>query len=200
MYEKQQWEKVLSAIQRKSESEKHKDFATQILTRYQHLEKEKARQERENKKAPTTRTVTGDKKAVAGSATKNPVGASSLNLGVKRTLDEAVGSTASASAAKKPSMGDGKVPTSAPSVNKPATSSGPTRIRVAGPSNLSDKKSTSSTGISTGSSTGTTTTVAKSKPPTSSGFFKNLNNSAVPSKPQPKYVVLPPVMCETDNC
>lgn len=72
IYKQQVWGKVLDSIQRKSESEKSKEFAAQVMTRFQHLEKERARQERDPKKMAGTRNT--DKSKPAASMSNGGVG------------------------------------------------------------------------------------------------------------------------------
>ncbi|KAF8253523.1 hypothetical protein K440DRAFT_253618 [Wilcoxina mikolae CBS 423.85] len=187
MYEKQQWDKVLNAIHRKSELDKSREFANQIMTRFQHLEKERARKEREAKKLRGANTDK-QKAVTSGVVKKEP--SSSLNTGVKRTIEE-VGKGTTANASKKVSLGEVRNSVSNSNIPKSAGPSVPAKNGISSTSSSSagDKKPIpSSAGASTGPtpSSTTATATAKSKPPASSGFFKTLGKSAEPAKAQSK--------------
>jgi hypothetical protein len=199
MYEKQQWTKVLANIHKKAELDKSREFANQIMTRFQHLEKDRARKEREaaRKTSAASATATNEKqKTVVGGAVKKEP-SSSLNAGIKRTIDE-VGKGTTTNAAKKMSLGD--VRNSIPNSNPPKTAAPSVPARN-GPSasSVGDKKSTSSVGTSTGpaaitASSAAPTVAAKPKPPANSGFFKALGKTAEPAKAQSKFVFPGPMM------
>lgn len=189
MYEKQQWEKVLNNIQRKSELDKSREFANQIMTRFQHLDRDRSRTERDAKKAAGTNNA--DKpKTVASSGVVKKDASSSLNAGVKRTIDE-VGKGPPTSAAKKVSIGDVRNPM--PNPNPPPKSAAPSVPARNGPSSsVGEKKSatTSSVGISTtGPPPTSTTATATAKKPASSGFFKSLSKPAEAAKAPTKFVL-----------
>jgi len=181
MYDKQQWQKVLTNIHRKSELDKSREFANQILTRFQHLERERARTDRETKKAAgTAGTNNVDKqKAAAPSGAMKKDASSSLNAGVKRPIEE-VGKVLTASAAKKVLIGDVRNPM--PNSNAPKSAAPSVPARNGPSSNGGEKKSATMSGVATStigqSPTSTTATVSTKKPPSSSGFFKSLSKPA----------------------
>lgn len=195
LYEKQVWDRVLTIIHKKSELDKSREFATLLITRYQQLDKEKQRKEREKK----TRANISDKaKPVAsGNVTAKKEANSSLNAGVKRTIDE-VGKGAASGAAKKVAIGDARNPVSSSNSQKPAVPFGPNKTGApASSSNAGDKKPATANAATSNAPIAPSTTAmatAKSKPPASSGFFKTLGKSAEPAKTATKFV-LPQLLC-----
>jgi len=193
MYERQQWEKVLNNIHRKSELDKSREFANQIMTRFQHLERERARTEREVKKvAVAAGTNNADKqKTVASSGVVRKDASSNLNAGVKRAIEE-VGKGPTTSVAKKISIADVRNPMPNPNPKSAALS---VPARNGPPSNVGEKKSTTSSvgtsivGPSPSTSTTATATAPTKKPPSSSGFFKSLSKPAEAVKAPTKFVL-----------
>ncbi|KAI5817443.1 hypothetical protein BZA77DRAFT_292332 [Pyronema omphalodes] len=183
LYEKQVWERVLTIIHKKSELDKSREFATLLITRYQQLDKEKQRKDRE-KKSRSNISEKG-KPVTTGNVTAKKEGNSNLNAGVKRTIDE-VGKGAASGAAKKVAIGDARNPVSSSNSQKPAAPSGPIKTGApASSSNAGDKKPATANAASSNAPIAPSTTAvaaAKSKPPASSGFFKTLGKSVEPAK------------------
>ena len=199
MFQRHQWEKVLTSIAKKSEHEKSKEFANTIVKRYQHLEGQRAREDAKQKRAAAaaaTLSANDQAKSTASAQglKKAPPG-NNISAGVKRSNDD----IGKGSAPKKAALGDGKTPSTISSSTKP-----PTSVMVGKPSNLGDKKSALSVG---GSSATASSATAKPKTPPTSSFLNRFQKGAPEaSKPTAKSVFPPPppkrrvLSCGTVSC